>query len=151
MKNALLQGFKITNVEFVNNIKVASKKIELGFNYSYNVKYSNKDICVGELTAKITDKTAPDEFRITVVGQGIFKFSQESSKEQIHFSTYDDMYVHMRSFISTLTVNSGMPPINIPYIDISKKDVYRVEMDKNGRPAPTADDFINPYAEDNRG
>lgn len=149
MKNALMQVFKVINVELVNNVKVPAKKIELGFNYSYNVKYSNKDICIGELTAKITDKNSPEEFRITVVGQGIFKFSQSESKDRIHFSTYDDMYVSMRAFVSTLTVNAGMPPINMPYIDISKKDVYRVEMDKNGRPAPNPDDFINPYAENN--
>lgn len=148
MKKAIMQGFKLTNVEFQNNIK-ANKKIELGFSYSYNVKYSNQNTCVGEFTAKITDKTDPDEFKITVTGQGIFRFEQGEPKEQLHLSTYDDVFPYVRAFVSTLTANAGMPPIIIPYIDISKKEIYRVEMDKNGKPAPNPDDFINPYAENN--
>lgn len=148
MKKAIMQGFKLINVEFFNNIK-ANKKIELGFSYSYNVKYSNQNTCVGEFTAKITDKTDPDEFKITVTGQGIFRFEQNAPKEQLHLSTYDDVFPYVRAFVSTLTANAGMPPIIIPYIDISKKEIYRVEMDKNGKPAPNSDDFINPYAENN--
>ena len=42
MTNATLMAFKTTKVDFVNNIK-ENKKIELGFSYSYNVKYSNKN------------------------------------------------------------------------------------------------------------
>ena len=43
MTNATLLAFKTTKVDFVNNIK-ENKKIELGFSYSYNVKYSNKSV-----------------------------------------------------------------------------------------------------------
>ncbi|MBQ8210168.1 MAG: protein-export chaperone SecB [Clostridia bacterium] len=148
MKNAVMQGFKLTSVEFQNNIK-ANKKIELGFSYSYNVKYSNNNTCIGEFTAKITDKTNPDEFRITVTGNGMFRFKQDTPKEQLHLSTYDDIFPYVRAFVTTLTSNAGIPPIIIPYIDISKKEIYRVEMDKNGKPAPNPDDFINPYADNN--
>lgn len=148
MKKAVMQGFKLTSVEFFNNIK-SNKKIELGFSYSYNVKYSNQNTCVGEFTAKVTDKTDPDEFKITVTGQGIFRFEQDVPKEQLHLSTYDDIFPYVRAFVLTLTANAGMPPIIIPYIDISKKEIYRVEMDKNGKPAPNPDDFINPYADNN--
>ncbi len=145
MAKAIMQGFKVTNVDFSNNIR-QQKKIELGFSYSYNVKYSNKNTCVGEFTAKITDKNDPDEFKITVTGSGIFRFEADAQKEKLHVETYNDVFPYMRSFVTTLTSNAGMPPIIIPFIDISKKEIYRVEMDKNGRPQ-SADDFINPYAE----
>lgn len=148
MKKANMQGFKLTGVEFVNNIK-AQKKIELGFSYSYNVKYSNQNTCIGEFTAKITDKSDPDEFKIIVKGQGMFKFEQDTPKEQLHLSTYDDIFPYVRAFVTTLTSNAGVPPIIIPYIDISKKEIYRFEMGKNGSNDPTPDDFINPYNNNN--
>lgn len=144
MTNATLTGFKVSKAEFENNIK-ANKKIELGFGYSYNVKYSNQNTCIGELTAKITDKTAPDEFKITVTATGVFRFKEGTAKEVLHVETYNDMFPYMRAFITTLTSNAGIPPIIIPFIDISKKEIYRFEMGKNGQ-MPSADDFINPHS-----
>ena len=143
MTNASLTGFKVTGVDFTNNIK-ESKKIELGFSYSYNVKYSNQNTCIGEFTAKVSDKTNPDEFRITVVATGVFRFKEGATKELLHVETYNDLFPHIRAFVTTLTSNAGIPPIIIPFIDISKKEIYRFEMGKNGK-TPTADDFINPF------
>lgn len=144
MTNATLIAFKTTKVDFVNNIK-ESKKIELGFGYSYNVKYSNKNTCIGEFTAKVTDKTTPDEFSITVTATGVFRFKEGTAKELLHVETYNDLFPHMRAYITTLTANAGIPPIFMPFIDISKKEIYRFEMGKNGQNPPSADDFINPY------
>lgn len=145
MENAILQGFKVTNVEFANNIK-QNKKIELGFGYSYNVKYSAQNTCIGEFTAKITNKTNPDEFKIIITGSGVFKFQQGVKKEQLHVETYNELFPYMRSFVTTLTANAGIPPIIMPFIDISKKEIYRFEMGQNGKPQ-SPDDFVNPYSE----
>lgn len=143
MKNAALTAFKVTKVEFANNI-TATKKIALGFAYSYNVKYSNQNTCIGELTAKITDKTDPDEFKINITATGIFKCAEGAKKETLHVETYNDMFPHVKAFVTTLTSNAGIPPIMMPFIDISNKEIYRFEMGKNGS-APNVDDFINPY------
>lgn len=144
MTNATLSAFKVTKTDFVNNIK-ESKKIELGFGYSYNVKYSNQNTCIGELTAKVTDKTNPEEFSITVTATGVFKFKDGATKEILHVETYNDLFPYMRAFVTTLTSNAGIPPIILPFIDISKKEIYRFEMGKNGQTPPTPDEFINPY------
>ena len=144
MENANLQGIKITKVEFTNDIKT-QKKIELGFSYSYNVKYSTQNTCIGEFTAKISDKSNPDEFFINVTATGMFRFKEGSKKEILHVETYNDLFPHIRAFISTLTANAGIPPIFIPFIDISKKEIYRFEMGKDNKNPPSVDDFINPY------
>lgn len=145
MEKAILQGFKVTSVEFTNNIK-QNKKIELGFGYSYNVKYSAQNTCIGEFTAKITDKSDPDEFKITITGAGVFKFQQGAKKEHLHVETYNELFPYVRSFVTTLTANAGIPPIIMPFIDISKKEIYRFEMGKNAN-QQSADDFVNPYSE----
>ncbi len=144
MENAMLQGIKITNVEFTNNIK-AQKKIELGFGYSYNVKYSAQNTCIGEFTAKIKDKSNPEEFFINVTATGVFRFTDGAKKEVLHVETYNDLFPHVRAFVTTLTSNAGIPPIFIPFIDISKKEIYRFEMGKDNKNPPSVDDFINPY------
>ena len=144
MQNATLQAVKITNVDFTNNIKT-QKKIELGFGYSYNVKYSNQNTCIGEFTAKITDKSAPEEFAINITASGIFRFTEDAKKDILHVETYNELFPHVRAFISTLTATAGIPPILIPFIDISKKEIYRFEMGKDGQNPPSVDDFINPY------
>ncbi len=143
MTKASMQSFKVINVNFVNSIK-EQKKIELGFSYSYNVKYSNQNTCVGEFTANITDKSNPDEFKITVTANGMFRFEQGAQKEFLHVETYNELFPYIRAFITTVTANTGIPPIIIPFIDISKKEIYRFEMGKNGS-KPNADDFVNPY------
>lgn len=149
MTNASLTAFKVTSVDFSNNIK-ESKKIELGFGYSYNVKYSNQNTCIGELTAKVSDKTNPDEFKITITATGVFKFKDGATKEVLHVETYNDLFPHLRAFVTTLTSNAGIPPIILPFIDISKKEIYRFEMGKNSNKAPSPDDFINPYDNNNQ-
>lgn len=144
MKNSSLVAFKTTKIDFNNNIR-ENKKIELGFGYSYNVKYSNKNTCIGEFTAKIKDKSAPEEFSIEVTATGIFRFTEGTPKELLHIETYNELFPHVRAFISSLTATAGIPPILIPFIDISDKEIYRFEMGKNGQTPPSADDFINPY------
>ena len=143
MTKAVMQSFKVTNIDFVNSIK-EQKKIELGFSYSYNVKYSNQNTCVGEFTAKVTDKSNSGEFGITVTATGLFRFQPGTQKEFLHVETYNEMFPYVRSFVTTITANAGIPPIIMPFIDISKKEIYRFEMGKNGQ-QPSADDFINPY------
>ena len=91
MAKAFMQGFKVTAVDFENKIR-QQKKIELGFSYSYNVKYSNNNTCIGEFTAKITDKNDPDEFRITITGSGMFRFEAGAQKETLHVETYNDVF-----------------------------------------------------------
>ena len=35
---------------------------------------------------------------------------------------------YVKALVSTITAGAGIPPIYIPYIDISDKSIYRVEM-----------------------
>lgn len=132
MSQALMKGIKIVSVEFENDIK-ENKRIELGFGYSYNVKYSQNNTCIGEFTAKIEDKEDPDTFYITVVANGIFSFTPDSKKEELHVLTYNELFPHIRAFVTTLTANAGIPPIIMPFADISNKEIYRFEMGKDNK------------------
>lgn len=127
-----LKGYKITSVSFENKI-TGNKKIELGNKYSYNVGYSNNNTCKGEFKAEISDKTSSELFNITVVMEGYFVYEGQPSKEELHVLTYNNIFPYVKSAISTITANAGIPPVMIPYVDISQQSIYRVEMPGSNR------------------
>ena len=127
MKEFELKLCKVENVQMVNKLP-PNVKIELSNKYSYNVGYSKNNICSGEFKAEIFDKNSPDRFRIEVTMKGLFVTEEGISKEQLHVKTYNALFPYVKAFVTNLTVNSGVPPIYIPYIDISNQSIYRVEM-----------------------
>ena len=129
MKVCELKGYKVDRCDFVNKINGA-QKIELTHKYSYNVGYAANNTCKGEFTAEVMDKEAPDRFSITVVLTGMFATAPGTAKEVLHLQTYDALFPYVKSFVTSFTANAGIPPIFIPYIDISDQNIYRVEMPK---------------------
>lgn len=132
MKDFELKLTKVENVDFVNKLPPATK-VELQNKFSYNVGYSKINTCQGEMRAEISDKNSPDRFRITVVMKGFFLINGEIPKEQLHVKTFDALFPHLKAFIVNLTASSGIPPVYIPYVDISNQSIYRVEMPGNLR------------------
>lgn len=127
MKEFELKGTKAEYVEFVNKLP-ANARIELSNKYSYNVGYSKMNTCVGEFRAEIFDKNSPDTFKLTVVYKGYFTTADGMEKEKLHVGTYSALFPYLKAFVSTLTAVSGIPPVNIPFIDISGQSIYRVDM-----------------------
>lgn len=127
MKEIELKGYKITEIRFVNKIQ-GNKKLELNNKYSYNVGYSKVNTCKGEFHAEIFDKGAPEEFSIQVVLEGYFVIHEDLPKEILHVKTYDSLFPYLKAAVSSITVNAGIPPVFIPYVDISGQSIYRVEM-----------------------
>ncbi len=129
MKEFELKLCKVETCEFVNKLP-PKEKIELNNKYSYNVGYSKLNTCTGEFRAEITDKNFPERFRLIVTMKGFFVTAEGVSKEILHIKTYDAVFPYVKAFITNLTASSGIPPIYIPYIDISNQSIYRVEIPK---------------------
>lgn len=127
MKNFELKATRVEQIEFTNKLP-PNEKIELSNKYSYNVAYSKLNTCTGEFKAEISDKNSPERFCIRLVMKGIFVFSPEVPKEKLHVMTYDALFPYVKAFISGLTVNCNIPPVYLPYLDISGQSIYRVEM-----------------------
>ncbi len=127
MKEFELKSYKITAINFVNSLDVPTK-LELNYQYSYNVGYSAHNTCRGEFKAEVKDKKLADKFSLTVTVAGIFTTAEGVAKEVLHVKTYDALFPYVKALVSTMTASAGIPPIYIPYIDISNKNIYRVEM-----------------------
>ena len=129
MKVCELKGYKVDRCDFVNKI-TGAKKLELTHKYSYNVGYSANNTCRGEFTAEAADKETPENFGITVVISGMFGTAPGAEKEILHLKTYDALFPYVKAFVTSFSANAGIPPIYLPYIDISDQNIYRVEMPK---------------------
>ena len=130
MKDFELKLTKVESVEFTNKLP-PNTKIELQNKYSYNVGYSKLNTCHGEMKIEITDKNSPDRFRLVVIMKGFFIAKADISKENLHVKTFDALFPHLKAYVSNLTATSGIPPIYIPYVDISNQSIYRFEMADN--------------------
>ncbi len=122
--NVVFKAFRATEIEFVNKHDNGAK-IEFENKYSYNVKYSNNNICIGELTVEVNDKANKEKFHIKAVAQGIFSYNPEIKKELLHVQTYKELFPYARTMISSLTVNAGIPPVIIPNFDIESQSIYK--------------------------
>ncbi len=127
--NIVFKGYKVSELDFVNKCENGTK-LEFENKFSYNVKYSTNNICIGEFTVEVNDKANKEKFRIKAVIQGVFAFNPEIQKELIHVQTFKELFPYARTLISNLTVNAGIPPVFIPNFDIESQNIYR--FGKNG-------------------
>lgn len=125
-----LKAYKISNINFRNTLANGTK-LELNNSYSYNVKYGTNNICEGILKIDIKDKNGNENFRIEMTVQGIFESDGTLEREQLHVATFKELFPYARVFVSNLTVTAGMPPINIPPVDMDKQEIYRIDMNPN--------------------
>lgn len=120
------KAYKIEEIQFVNKIKTTTK-IEIKNSYSYNVRYTNQNICEGKFTINITDKENPDNFSVRLVLCGIFSYDPEMQREVIHVQSYKELFPYARTIVTTITANAGIPPIILPNMDIENKEIYRID------------------------
>ena len=126
LKELEMKAYKISELEFVNRPD-PDGAIHLENKYSYNVKYSEANICVGEFSVEIINKEDPKKLHLKLVAVGVFAYPAGASKEEVHVETYKELFPYARAAVSTITANSGIMPIIIPAIDIESQNIFRIE------------------------
>lgn len=129
MANVEMQAYKISTVEFKNNVQ-GKEKLTFSNKISYNVKYSQKQFCEGALTVEVFDKEKPDTISVKFTLNGAFRILNDVEKEFIHVETFKELFPIAKAFVVTLSANTGIPPIFLKNIDIESQEIYRMEMGK---------------------
>ncbi|MBR2868735.1 MAG: protein-export chaperone SecB [Clostridia bacterium] len=124
MSNVSFKSFRATEIEFINKHDNGTR-IEFENKYTYNVKYNQNNLCMGEFTVEVFDKNNKEKFHIKAVMCGIFSYNPEVKKEVLHVETFKEIFPYARTMISSLTVNAGLPPVIIPSFDIEKQSIYK--------------------------
>lgn len=138
MKNIELKAYRAKEINFANKVE-NNTKIEFENKYSYNVNYSNNNICKGEMNVSAVSKEHPDKFFIKIIIEGIFTFNSETPKEKIHVESFNQLFPYAKSLISTITANAGIPALFIPAIDIEKSSIYKYDFNRNSFNPPETD------------
>ena len=126
MAKVQLRSFRVNEINFTNKVE-PDTKIGLEFKYGYQVAHKGGNACVGEMTLNVIDKENADRFNIKIVLLGYFSIDGDITKEAVHAATFKDLFPYMRSVVTSVSVNSGMPPIIPPSIDIDGQPVFRVD------------------------
>ena len=52
-------------------------------------------------------------------------------KDSIHREAFKQIFPYAKSIITTITANGGVPPINLPAVDIDSQNIYRLDIGNN--------------------
>ena len=130
MNNINILAIKTQELIFTNKIEQAQVEMSIGNKYAYNVRYGSNNICRGEFTAEVFRNEDPESFNIKITMIATFSHPPETSKEDIHRYSYGEIFPYVRAAVTNATASAGIPPIYLPYVDISGQDVYRIELPK---------------------
>ena len=126
MSDAALKGVISPEISFVNQLP-SGTQLKLDTKYSYNVKYSMELNCRGEMSVEVSSKEMPDKFFIKIKTVGFFTYDEGSDKDLLHVETFKMLFPYARALVSTITANTGIPPIILPEINIEGQSIYRIE------------------------
>ena len=127
MQDINLLNYHISNFHFDTNLN-GPTKLELKHGFAYNVGYSaDNKTCQGELKVTVD---GGKKLKLEATVAGIFQIKLGMQKEQIHLKTYEMLYPYARVLIATIISSMGLPPIQIPYVDISNQSIITMPVIK---------------------
>ena len=124
MKSAQLKIYKISKLDFKNNVK---GMVQLNFQskVSHNVKYSKNNTCEAVLSLEIVDPKNPNSISVSLELSGVYSIRPEASKEEIHIETCKELFTYAKTFVTTITAVAGIKPITINDIDFDNQEIFR--------------------------
>lgn len=128
MSNLKMNGYKVTELKFYNKAE-NGQRLKLQNTYSFNVRYTaDSRKCISQLDVKVGDNEQPDAFGITMTLFGDFDVLDTSvAKEKLHVEAYKALFPFARAIVSSVTVNTGVPPIILAEMDIEKQSIYKID------------------------
>jgi len=124
-----MNAYKVVEMNFKNELE-SGTEIKLENKYSYNVKYSPPNKCVGEFAVEVYDKNNPEKFYAKTKLLGFYTYQEGIEKEKVHVAAFKEIFPYAKSIITTISANGGVPPIILPNVDIEKQSIYRFDMKK---------------------
>ena len=122
-----LVGHQVISYSFVSRLANGTK-IGLQTKYSYNVKYAEgSNLCKGELSCELCHKDEPESFSVKLVMSGTFTYKAGSEKAALHVDSFNALFPYAKAYIAMATSAGGIPPVNLPEIDITSQNIYSFE------------------------
>lgn len=127
MLDVNLESYFVTGINYVNDIN-KSMSHRLVPTYGFSVSHYDDEVCTGEMKIDIKDEKNPDDFKMELTIVGVFKKKRNAPKEVVHLEAYNELFPYAKSIVAAITGISGTPALNIPFIDITHQEIYRMDV-----------------------
>ena len=135
MGELIFKGMKVEEIDLTNKLE-GQVKLDIEQRASFNVKYTNDNLhCAANLTIDMMDKTEPMDFNFKISATAFLDCEPGMDKKEIHKKAYDEIYPNVRTLITTIMVNAGLPPIVIPKVKMDDSNIKLAgnEQENNGQ------------------
>ena len=135
MGELIFKGMKVEEIDLTNKLE-GQVKLDIEQRASFNVKYTNDNLhCAANLTIDMMEKTAPMDFNFKIGATAFLDCEPGMDKKEIHKKAYDEIYPNVRTLITTIMVNAGLPPIVIPKVKMDDSNIKLAgnEQENNGQ------------------
>ena len=135
MGELIFKGMKVEEIDLTNKLE-GQVKLDIEQRASFNVKYTNDNLhCAANLTIDMMEKTAPMDFNFKISATAFLDCEPGMDKKEIHKNAYDEIYPNVRTLITTIMVNAGLPPIVIPKVKMDDSNIKLAgnEQENNGQ------------------
>ena len=135
MGELIFKGMKVEEIDLTNKLE-GQVKLDIEQRASFNVKYTNDNLhCAANLTIDMMEKTAPMDFNFKISATAFLDCEPGMDKKEIHKKAYDEIYPNIRTLITTIMVNAGLPPIVIPKVKMDDSNIKLAgnEQENNGQ------------------
>ena len=135
MGELIFKGMKVEEIDLTNKLE-GQVKLDIEQRASFNDKYTNDNLhCAANLTIDMMEKTAPMDFNFKISATAFLDCEPGMDKKEIHKKAYDEIYPNVRTLITTIMVNAGLPPIVIPKVKMDDSNIKLAgnEQENNGQ------------------
>lgn len=135
MGELIFKGMKVEEIDLTNKLE-GQVKLDIEQRASFNVKYTNDNLhCAANLTIDMMEKTAPMDFNFKISATAFLDCEPGMDKKEIHKKAYDEIYPNVRTLITTIMVNAGLPAIVIPKVKMDDSNIKLAgnEQENNGQ------------------
>ena len=135
MGELIFKGMKVEEIDLTNKLE-GQVKLDIEQRASFNVKYTNDNLhCAANLTIDMMEKTAPMDFNFKISATAFLDCEPGMDKKEIHKKAYDEIYPNVRTLITPIMVNAGLPPIVIPKVKMDDSNIKLAgnEQENNGQ------------------
>lgn len=123
MGELIFKGIKVEEIDLTNKLE-GQVKLDIEQRASFNVKYTNDNLhCAANLIIDMMEKTAPMDFNFKISVIAFLDCEPGMDKKEIHKKAYDEIYPNVRTLITTIMVNAGLPPIVIPKVKMDDNNI----------------------------
>lgn len=127
MSYVVLNAYRVEDMQF-KNVLDSGEQIQLENKYSFNVKYTQDNKCIGIFSVEVYDKNNADKFFAKTKIVAFYSYKEGMDKDTIHREAFKEVFPYAKAIITTLSANAGVPPIILPAVDIDTQSIYRFDL-----------------------